>query len=181
MIEITLETLFALDKLVHLLRARRGALEQLDLRLKWEDLRIGAWKDRKAILTDIDHFVKARARWSPDVYDELVDRATLAPPQSDSGSTSLLRSPTSKFLALARSSRYKHSETLSKEAAGYASRVLGFHNNWIASSGLTLDKLIERRTVPDQLLDEQDRLEDQTKELDLVAKFPMTLVMQWKK
>ena len=46
----------------------------MNLRLKWEDLRIGAWKDRKAILGDIDHFVKSRARWSPEVYDDLVDR-----------------------------------------------------------------------------------------------------------
>lgn len=150
----------------------------MDLRLRWEDLRIRAWKDRKAILDDMDHFVKSRARWSPAVYDDLVEGATLAPPQ---GPAALLRSPTSKFLSLARSSRYKHSEALSKEAAGYASRVLGFHNNWIATSGHVLDKLIEKRTVPDQLLDEQDRLEDQTKELDVVAKFPMTLVMQWKK
>ncbi|KAG9006560.1 hypothetical protein FRB90_009863, partial [Tulasnella sp. 427] len=176
LIELTLQTLFALDKLMHLLRVRRDMIEQMDMRLRWEDLRVGAWKERRAILDDIDRFVKTRARWSATVYDELGE-----PAEIDDAKPTLARSPTSKFLALARGARFSHSEALSKEAAAYASRVLAFHNTWITPSGQILDKMIERRTVPDQLLDEQDRLEDQTKELDLVSKFPMSLVMQWKK
>lgn len=178
LIELTLGTLFALDKLMHLLRVRRDMIEQMDMRLRWEDLRVGAWRERRAILDDIDRFVKARARWSATVYDELGDAAAA---KSEDAPPALARSPTSKFLSLARGARFSHSEALSKEAAAYASRVLAFHNTWITPSGQLLDKMIERRTVPDQLLDEQDRLEDQTKELDLVSKFPMSMVMQWKK
>lgn len=178
LIELTLQTLFALDKLMHLLRVRRDMIEQMDMRLRWEDLRVGAWRERRAILDDIDRFVKTRARWSAAVYDELGDAAAA---KSDEAPPALARSPTSKFLSLARGARFSHSEALSKEAAAYASRVLAFHNTWITPSGQLLDKMIERRTVPDQLLDEQDRLEDQTKELDLVSKFPMSLVIQWKK
>ncbi|KIO27237.1 hypothetical protein M407DRAFT_233367 [Tulasnella calospora MUT 4182] len=178
LIELTLQTLFALDKLMHLLRVRRDMIEQMDMRLKWEDLRVGAWRERRAILDDIDCFVKTRARWSAGVYDELGEAAAA---NSDDAPPALPRSPTSKFLSLARGARFSHSEALSKEAAAYASRVLAFHNTWMTPSGQLLDKMIERRTVPEQLLDEQDRLEDQTKELDLVSKFPMSLVMQWKK
>ncbi|KAG8903372.1 hypothetical protein FRB99_003394 [Tulasnella sp. 403] len=180
LIELTLETLFSLDKLIHLLRMRRDTLEQMDLRLLWEELRVGAWRERQSIIIDIDHFVKTKARWTPGAYDDLSEERT-RPGDASASSAGQQGSPTSKFLALPRSARYKHAEGLSKEAAGYASRVLGFHNNWITPSGQVLDKLIERRTVPDQLLDEQDRLEDQTKQLDQVAKFPMALVMQWKK
>ncbi|KAG8846350.1 hypothetical protein FRB96_002020 [Tulasnella sp. 330] len=179
LIELTLETLFALDKLIHLLRVRADNLEQVDLRLKWEELRVGAWRDRKALLDDISRFVKTKARWSSSVYDQLTDQGSsnTTPPAS-----AIPESPASaKFLALSRTARYKHAELLSHEAAAYSTRVLNFHNSWITPSGHILDKLIEKRTVPDQLLDEQDRLEDQTKVLDGVSKFPMQLVAQWKK
>ncbi|KAG8984242.1 hypothetical protein FRB94_000343 [Tulasnella sp. JGI-2019a] len=179
LIELTLETLFALDKLIHLLRVRADNLEQIDLRLKWEDLRVGAWRERKALLEDISRFVKTKARWSSAVYDELTNQVPTGttPPANNVG-----ESPASaKFLSLSRTARYKHAELLSREAAAFSTRLLNFHNSWISPSGHILDKLIEKRTVPDQLLDEQDRLEDQSKVLDGVSKFPMQLVAQWKK
>lgn len=108
LIELTLDTLFSLDKLMHLLRSRRGSIEQTGMRIKWEELRIGAWKDRKAILDDVDRFVRTRARWSPEVYDSLGDvNADATGEGSTATQPPLLRSPTTKFLALARSARFK--------------------------------------------------------------------------
>ena len=52
------------------------------------------------------------------------------------------------------------------------------------AAGKTLDKLIDasRKPVPDEILDEQDRLEDKAiKELDSLGKFAMAVVMQWKR
>ncbi|KAG8935530.1 hypothetical protein FRC02_007674 [Tulasnella sp. 418] len=181
LIELTLDTLFALDKLIHLLRGRADSLEQLGLRLTWEELRIAAWKDRRSILSDMDAFIKTRARWSPSVYDVLRHSSSPNPNATDANTQVPTIVEPTDFLSLSRSARFKLSETLSHEAAAYASRVMSFRNTWINPSANALDKLIEKRTVPDQLLDEQDRLEDQTKEMDGLAKFPMQLVMQWKK
>jgi len=205
LIELTLDTLFALDKLIHLLRFRSENLDQLGLRISWEGLRMGAWSDRETILADMDNFIRTRARWSPSAYENLA--ATLAsiesqtPPSSGSSPSappSRLRldsnASTSSIslantllppnsLGLSRSARYKLSEAYSREAASYASRILSFRNKWIVPSAAILDKLIEtsRRPVPDQLLDEQDRIEDKTNGMDGISKFPMQLIMQWKK
>ena len=54
----------------------------------------------------------------------------------------------------------------------------------IALAGKALDKLIDtsRKPVPDELLDEQDKLENEgITEMEDIGKFVMQMVMQWKK
>lgn len=73
---------------------------------------------------------------------------------------------------------------LSHDAAIFSSRVTALNHGKVMASGKTLDKLIDasRKPVPDEILDEQDRLEDKAiKELETVGKFAMTVVMQWKR
>lgn len=83
-----------------------------------------------------------------------------------------------------RGARFKLAEMLSREAAQFASRVSSLRHTKIALAGKALDKLIDdsRKPVPDELLDEQDKLENEgITEMEDVGKFVMQMVMQWKK
>jgi hypothetical protein len=52
----------------------------------------------------------------------------------------------------------------------------------ITAAGKALDRLIERKRVPDELLDEQDKLEEQgISEMENVGRFIMGVVTQWRK
>jgi hypothetical protein len=52
----------------------------------------------------------------------------------------------------------------------------------ITAAGKALDRLIERKRVPDELLDEQDKLEEQgINEMENVGRFIMSVVTQWRK
>lgn len=175
LIEVTLTTLLALDKLLHLLRSRSDTLELLGLRLTWEEQRIGAWKDRRKLLDDLRSFLVSRARWSPASYDALA--ATIANGNGSSSSVDLA--------VLNRSARFKHTEMLSHDAAQYTGRAIALRNAYVTPAGKTLDKLIEASTrgpVPDEILDEQDRVEDQCiVALEGLGKFAINTVMQWKR
>ncbi|KAI0698913.1 hypothetical protein BC835DRAFT_628774 [Cytidiella melzeri] len=197
-IEITLTTIYALDKLLHLLRERSDNLELLSDRLAWEEKRIGCWVELRSIVADLKHFLDTRARWSPSVYDRDDDEADNTPANEISaiplptlrrkGSMSSLMSTASdstvSTLALSRGERFKLAETLSRDAAQFASRVLSLRHSKVTAAGKALDKLIDdsRKPVPDELLDEQDKLEDKVNnEMEDVGKFVMGVVMQWKK
>ncbi|CAL1702159.1 unnamed protein product [Somion occarium] len=194
LIELTLTTIYELDKLMRLLRDRSDNLELLSVRLTWEERRISAWVELRNMLADIKQFLSNRARWSPAIYDQMEDPSKDEEPNSSSaplrrkGSTVSLASVASESqsspAAFSRSARYKLSELLSRDAAQYASRVSSLRHSKINPAGKTLDRLIDdsRRPVPEELLDEQDRLEDKgINEMEDVGKFIMNVVMQWKK
>lgn len=193
LIELTLTTIYELDKLLHLLRDRSEHLELLGTRMTWEEQRIGAWKDRRQILADLDEFLVTRARWSPSVYESnapplpqeitLTRRSSIASMASmASGDSSLSASMSSP--AFSRSARFKQAELLSRDAAQFSSRISTLRHSKIAAAGKTLDKLIEnsRKPVPEELLDEQDRVEEKgINDMEAVGKFAMNVIMQWRK
>jgi hypothetical protein len=211
LIELTLTTLLALDKLLHLLRDRSELLDLLGLRLTWEEQRVASWKERRSLLSDLEVFLRTRARWSLDTYElqspftpspsPALRYTSPSPSPSPRPSSSLARrrdsaasftsisSDTSSSIpgpsaAFSRSTRYKLAELLSHDAALFSSRLTALNHGKVMAAGKTLDKLIDasRRPVPDEILDEQDRLEDKAiKELETVGKFAMTVVMQWKR
>ncbi|KAJ7117345.1 hypothetical protein C8R43DRAFT_104427 [Mycena crocata] len=185
LIELTLTTIYELDKLLHLLRDRSENLELLGVRLSWEEFRTAAWIDRRTIITDLKTFLDTRARWTPAVYEETV------PPQPTTNRraslTSLASVASDTLLASAgfsRSARFKLAEVLSRDAAQFSARVTSLRHSKISAAGKMLDKLIDtsRKAVPEDLLDEQDRLEEKgITELEHVGKFVMNAVMQWRK
>ncbi|KAG8970915.1 hypothetical protein FRC05_011683 [Tulasnella sp. 425] len=219
LVELTLTTLLALEKLNAHLRRRSDRIEALRLRLLWEDQRMEAWKDRQELLGDLEGFVK-RSRWSPstyNVYDDPTpepDTAAIIPPTTLGSSSSgpgtdiappsyersrtvsatstnvpagsvvipqsLLPSPHADF---SRTHRFTLADGLSREAAGYASRVMSFKSSRITPSANTLEKLIavSREKVPDEILNEQDRLEVKSSVLDGLGRFGMNIAMQWVK
>ncbi|KAJ7283912.1 hypothetical protein C8J57DRAFT_1171877 [Mycena rebaudengoi] len=188
LIELTLTTIYELDKLFHLLRDRSENLELLGVRLTWEEHRVAAWVDRRTIIADLKTFLDTRARWSPAVYDEV---ALPQPAQTSNRRASLVSLASFASVAsdtllssagFSRSARFKLAEILSRDAAQFSARITSLRHGKISSAGKTLDKLIERKAVPEELLDEQDRLEEQgIAQLEHVGKFVMNAVMQWRK
>ena len=168
-----------LDKLLHLLRDRSDNLDLLSTRLTWEETRKIAWAELHGIVTDLQVFLRSRARWSPAVYERgesVEEPATSEPPPCTTAVAPSLRRRGSKAslasvasdstacssLTLSRGERFKLAEVLSRDAAQFASRVSSLRHTKISAAGKALDKLIDdsRRPVPDVLLDEQDKLED---------------------
>ncbi|KAI0366385.1 hypothetical protein BV20DRAFT_652811 [Pilatotrama ljubarskyi] len=190
LIEITLTTIYALDRLLHLLRDRSDNLELLSIRLKWEERRIAAWVELHKLLDDLREFLVNRARWSPSVYENLEDEDVIPTPADHvptrRNSTVSMASETSSasLAGFSRGARFKLAESLSREAAQFASRVSSLRHTKITLAGKALDKLIDesRKPVPDELLDEQDKLENEgITEMEDIGKFIMQMVMQWKK
>ena len=142
------------------------------MRITWDSQRIGAWKERQSILAGLDSFIKTRARWSPSAYDQ---------PPSESTTPLATLPPTAAGDNFSRAARYRLAETLSHDAAQFASRFTALKHSLLVPSGKTLDKLIEKITVPDQFLDAQDKLEDEVAPMDSLGKFAMQVVTQWKK
>jgi hypothetical protein len=185
LIELTLTTIYELDKLLNLLRDRSENLDLLGIRLTWEEHRIASWVERRQIISDLKDFLTSKARWSAKIYEQ---------PVLDSGSPHL--NPTGSLESLAisdatlslpgfsRGVRFKIAEHLSRDAAQFSSRVTALRHGGIAAASKALDKLIDnsRKPVPDILLDEQDRLEEGAiNEMENLGKFVMHVVMQWRK
>jgi uncharacterized protein YfkK (UPF0435 family) len=186
LIELTLTTLLALDKLIHLLRVRSDNLELMNLRLSWEEGRLLAWKDRDSLLNDLEAFIKARARWSPSAYETLASNLSLPLPPTSPSHTPARASKTHASptpAAFSRSTRYKISELLTREAAGFGSRISHFKKDTVGAPGRTVDKIIDtsRQPVPDAMLDEQEKLENGCNVMDGLGKFAMNVMVQWKK
>ncbi|KAJ7228915.1 hypothetical protein GGX14DRAFT_615808, partial [Mycena pura] len=199
LIELTLTTIYDLDKLLHLLRDRSENFELLGYRISWEEFRTAAWIDRRTIIADLKKFLDTRVRWTPAVYEDALP-TTGTPPTSapPSGSTTKRRASLTSLASLAsvasdtllssagfsRSVRFKLAEVLSRDAAQFSARITSLRHNRISAAGKMLDKLIDssRKPVPEDLLDEQDRLEEKgIVELENVGKFVMNAVMQWRK
>ncbi|KAI0291736.1 hypothetical protein BC826DRAFT_1021878 [Russula brevipes] len=189
-IELTLTTIYEFDKLLLLLRDRSENLDLLGVRLTWEEQRCAAWTDRRQLLADLQAFLSQRARWSASIYDTLPQVDSTAPTSTPTltrrGSATSLASETSSSFpsGFSRGARFKHAEALSREAAQFAGRISSLRHGKITAAGKALDKLIEnsRKPVPDELLDEQDRLEEKgISEMENVGRFIMSVVTQWRR
>lgn len=154
--------------------------------MTWEEHRTGAWVDRARILEDLETFLNGRAKWTPTVYESVLPAADATSP-ARRGSVTSLKSNASSNLAssgFSRAARYALAENLSREAAGFSSRITSLRHVRIAGAGKALDKLIDRsrKPVPEVLLDEQDKLEERgITEMENVGKFVMDVVTQWRK
>lgn len=186
-IELTLTTIYELDKLLHLLRDRSEHLELLSIRLTWEEFRTSAWIDRRTIIEDLKTFLDTRARWTPAVYENVI-RPEEPTELKRRGSIASFASTTSESSVtspgFSRSARFKLAEVLSRDAAQFAGRVTSLRHGKITAAGKVLDRLIDhsRKPVPEVILDEQDRLEEKgIAEMEHIGKFIMSIVMQWRK
>ncbi|SCV69746.1 BQ2448_1140 [Microbotryum intermedium] len=183
LIEITLTTLFAVDKLLNLLKNRRKALTLLDHRLQ-----LGSssqvrqcWQSHQSILADVPSFL-SKSRWTvpPTSAPALASPTTpTSPSPIDRRSSILLPSSHPSSSSLNRTLR---TDTLSLSLATFKSRIYELSQQLIPESASTLDQLIDNtpEPLPDGFLDEQDRLEDgvelQTQGLEM---FLIEMKAQW--
>ncbi|KAK0468121.1 uncharacterized protein EV420DRAFT_1502983 [Desarmillaria tabescens] len=187
LIELTLTTIYELDKLLHLLRDRSENLDLLGVRISWEENRVAAWVERRRIITDLNTFLENRARWSASFYDAPVSTADPKTPRRRGSAASLASIASENALSspgFSRSVRFTQAEALSRDSAQFAGRVTALRHGNISAAGKILDKMIDhsRKPVPDQLLDEQDRLEEMgITQMEDIGKFVMKVVMQWRK
>ncbi|KAI6105497.1 hypothetical protein F5141DRAFT_1124057 [Pisolithus sp. B1] len=178
LIELTLTTILELDKLLHLLRDRTEHLDLLGIRLTWEEQRAAAWSDLRKISADIETFLVTRARWSPSIYEVMAKHEEKPSARRGSDTSATFGA------GFSRSARFKLAEILSRDAAQIAGRISSLRHGRIASAGKALDKLIEnsRKPVPEELLDEQDKLEEKgISDMEDVGKFVLSVVTQWRK
>lgn len=186
-IELTLTTIYALDKLLHLLRDRSENLEMMNTRLTFEEYRSGAWKDRRQLVEDLQMFAATRGRWNPSVYEASLNNDTIALMRRGSvaSTTSTKSENPITSPAFSRAARYRLGEQISRDAALLSGRLSSMKHGKVVLAGKALDKLIDqshRGPVPDVFLDEMDRVEAMAeKEMETIANFMMQLVMQWRR
>lgn len=184
LIELTLTTLLALDKLLHLLRDRSESLELLGHRLNWEEHRLAAHLERCEIINALQGLMVNGLLWNPSIYEAVA-------PEPDPQSASLSErdhplavNPLTPNLIFSKTRRFKIGERLTRDVTSLMSRITSLRHNHVATSARILDQIIDnsRSPVPDEMLDKQDLVEDScVKELETVSKFAMSLVAQWKK
>ncbi|GAA6051096.1 hypothetical protein JCM3770_004711 [Rhodotorula araucariae] len=176
LIEITLTTLFAVDRLLHLLRQRRRALTLLGYRLQWEAAVAAAWTAHRQILTDLPKHLTG-ARWAPADVSTLRQSAGESsgpfppPTMSTSPSRSLARLASTGSSSLAASTR---TQLLALQFSSLTTLSRTLSTSLLPSSAAALDKLIDASPtpLPEPFLDEQDRLEaDCARAVDGLAAF----------
>jgi hypothetical protein len=119
------------------------------------------------------------------VYESAEQTSNIDSPHERQQSSSSIPSELSlSSPAFSRSARFKLAESLARDAASFSARVSSLRHGPIAAAGKVLDKLIDqsRKPVPEELLDEQDKVEEQgITDLESVGNFAMNVVMQWRK
>lgn len=70
LLSITLSTLYLLDTLLHLLRARAETLDLLALRLQWDAMRFAVGRETEAIEKDVRAFVEGKGQWGVEKYEK---------------------------------------------------------------------------------------------------------------
>ncbi|GAA5880177.1 hypothetical protein JCM3774_006075 [Rhodotorula dairenensis] len=168
LIEITLTTLFSVDKLLHLLRHRRRALTLLRHRLQWEDATKMAWERYRGIVdTDLPAFLR-HAQVGPEA-NVLSLRSSQRSSISASGSMDLgasirsLSASTSSLDLASRSSSISNRAQLVQLAhTTLTTNARTLAASLVPAAAASLDKLIDASPapLPDSFLDAQDRLEE---------------------
>ncbi|KAK4701836.1 hypothetical protein P7C70_g4387, partial [Phenoliferia sp. Uapishka_3] len=192
LIEITLTTLFAVDKLLHLLRNRRKALTLLNYRLRWEATVATASAEHQQIISNLPRFLQ-KSRWTTPPSQLSSSRLSLdlsSPPRSQTPPSSTIRLSSSSSSISSNSSftnsamsRTMRSEVLSLELAGQKSKIHSLVSASIPATAQRLDKLIDASPtpLPDAFLDFQDKLEEDTRNLtDGLGTFLADMVKQWR-
>ncbi|SCZ89466.1 BZ3500_MvSof-1268-A1-R1_Chr9g10419 [Microbotryum saponariae] len=182
LLEITLTTLFAVDKLLSLLKNRRKALTLLDHRLQWEFQVQQCWQSHRAILADVPSFL-SKSRWTVPP----TSAPALVSPTSPTTSSFPLDRRSSIFLPSSHPSssslnRTLRTDTLSLSLATFKSRLYELSHQLLPESASTLDQLIDNtpEPLPDGFLDEQDRLEDRIElETQGLEMFLIEMKAQW--
>lgn len=183
-VEVALETLVALEKLRNHLEGRCSALQVLQARLDWESARRDFYTSYSSLCEEMDSFVTSKARWSPTVYAATDHHDTVLAPASDaatlaSSSAAHPSSAPSRRAAKPPRSNFLLVEILGLEGQRLLSRIDDVRHGVAAKTGQNLDAVIAFLKVPDEFLDEQDRIDNLGEDLERKAIFLRLLISQW--
>jgi hypothetical protein len=186
LIEITIQTLVALDTLLRLLKSRREALDLLQGRLLWEERRKDCWTTYVSLKEDLDDLVK-QARWSPQIYQKaaaaselILEADEMQMPEASTSEWSPITNRSASGLTTASNAK-RLGVRVKTQSIALQSRCRSFVDQVVPLAGKQLDELIELRQLPDAFLDEQDRLEDLAESIKEVEVFMIQLSVQWRK
>ncbi|KAF6766798.1 Growth-arrest-specific protein 2 domain protein [Kalmanozyma brasiliensis GHG001] len=160
LLELALGTVFALDKLLRLLRERRTEHDLTDLRLQWEGLICSSWHEVVELRRAIDAFERrceAATAAQPSMNGASAASAGPGEPEiaHTQGTSGLQQIPRS-----ASSSSRLLSESLKLDCSRLVLRIRSFDAEKVRPAGRLLDLLIDQIQVPEGLIDEQEKLED---------------------
>ncbi|KAJ9476929.1 GAR domain-containing protein [Pseudozyma hubeiensis] len=165
LLELALETVFALDKLLRLLRERRHEHELTDLRLQWERTVCSAWADVADLRLDIKAFeVKCNtlaASHSGSLVPLSDEKAEQQTSDGDPTRTDVQHRRASQHIPRSASASSRLAlESLKLECSRLVLRIRSFDTEKARPAANLLDLLIDQRQIPEKLIDEQERLED---------------------
>ncbi|POY71023.1 hypothetical protein BMF94_5948 [Rhodotorula taiwanensis] len=184
LIEITLSTIFAIDKLLHLLRHRRRSLALLRFRLQWESALELAWSRHKRIV-EVDLPTLLGYIRDAGTVDSLASEvaSSLSRSVSLSASTSsrsLSASTSSRDLSASGGSSRNRDQLIALARSTLETDIRTLTNSIVPAAAAALDELIDATPspLPSPFLDEQDRLESATSALNGLDRFVDDLLRQ---
>lgn len=153
LIELALNTVYALDKLLRLLRNHKTKHDLAELRLRWESRLCQCWEDLVPLRQDVAAFELKCNRRSVAAVEKSGDGScdTMYSTGSDSRILQHKRSLSSSRMA---------AEALQLEMSRLALRISSFNGEKVLPTGKLLDLLIDQTQIPEQLIDEQEKLEE---------------------
>lgn len=177
LLELALSTIYALDKLLRLLRDQRAEHELTELRLRWERALLASWQDVAALRSDIQAFVRKCRGLKEALLHSQDGHTTDAALLQSNETLNVDEIPTTSNQAAAESAANHPSgagkrtevptpalrlaaESVKLESSRLVLRVRSFDAEKVRYAGRLLDLLIDHRQVPEKLLDEQEKLED---------------------
>ncbi len=162
-VELALEALYALDKLLHLIASRKNYLELLAARVDWEEQRAASWECYYELAEEVEECVRT-SQWTDD--QARCARNTTLRPSKDKEEAAAAGCAARRQAAEARTARLR-------------SRIAAWGSGPVAAAGQAMDALIDIEQMPEELLDEQDRLENQVDLLGGQLDFLDQLTRQW--
>ncbi len=144
LLELALETVFALDKLLRLLRERRTEHDLTHMRLRWEDMVCSSWRDVVDLHRSIEAFErKCGTLTAPQLNAN--GASVLEASEGDHTNTRRSRSSSQKQMPRSASSSFKLvSESLKLESSRLVLRIRSFDNEKVRAAGRLLDLLIDQ-------------------------------------
>ncbi|KAE8205383.1 hypothetical protein A4X06_0g3776 [Tilletia controversa] len=191
-IELTVETLVVLDRLLALLNERRRQLDLLAARMDWEERRAACWKAFHPLMNDIDLFVEVRARWTAAAYSRSAEAlgndpaapSLISPGPSTEDSLNEHQSAAVSDPTLpgpSEGEQVRFLEALNAELNALSSRVRKIVTRLVPAAAEALDGLIDQCQVPEPYLVEQEKLENMALDITARAVFVTSLAAQWRK
>ncbi|GAA6010309.1 hypothetical protein JCM11491_006260 [Sporobolomyces phaffii] len=179
LIEVCLTTIFALDKLLALLRKRRKSLVLLGYRLQWEEAVLSVWSSRRQLLeAELPVFLE-KSKFSLSATPRSSSNLSLSPDEPSLSSVTSSSPQTSARRRLSSSatesqpsssmSRQLRLQTFVLSVSSLKSHLSHLSTSLVPASATLLDRLIDRspEPLPDAFLDEQDRVENTVRDEQL--------------